>query len=378
MRSHAARMSAVTSVPIWATPRTRTEDPGREAAGSREPEVLRQLLARPLAPAVSEGSRPRQRAVEARAEAMDARRHVDVEIAHRDVGGHSRRKSHVEKEPISLSAPADRDAPVRAVELCLRPLHAGDRLGGDGDTTVSGLRRCEAGEIAVHPVGYGSQRVVVERGHLAGVDAAVGEHRVPALPHRRRPHRDGVQPRRALGLQEESAGCRELPAPTRGFEDAGSPGEAGRDAMTVRLHELREPRSRPADLIGVEEIEGEGEGVGRLAVVPGPLRLVVHEGGAEGLPRGVPESLDLGHLARASEDARGLGGQLGGPVEARRRDEGPIGLRRGGVIRGGVRVEPVSELEAAIPQASRREEPLDVTQVGQHRREIPAQDRGIA
>jgi len=35
----------------------------------------------------------------------------------------------------------------------------------------------------VEPVGYGAEGVVVERGHFAGVDGAVGEHGVPTFPH---------------------------------------------------------------------------------------------------------------------------------------------------------------------------------------------------
>ena len=76
-------------------------------------------------------------------------------------------------------------------------------LGRDQHPGVAGLQRRDAADGAVHPVGDGAEGVVVEAGHLAGVDGAVGQHRVPALPDRRRAHGHRVEPRRALPLEQQ-------------------------------------------------------------------------------------------------------------------------------------------------------------------------------
>src|SRR5262249_314628 len=79
----------------------------------------------------------------------------------------------------------------------------------------------------MHPVRYGTERVVVEARHLARIDGSVLQHRVPALADRRRAHGHRVQPARAASFEQESvcdvhmAGGRECVENERG---AGEPG----------------------------------------------------------------------------------------------------------------------------------------------------------
>ena len=107
-------------------------------------------------------------------------------------------------------------APYGVTWRAARVLERGERPRRDADAAVAGGVRCEARDGAVQPVGDRAERVVVERGHLAGVDRAVGQQAVPALPHGRRAHRHGVQPRRALGLQQQALGGVEVPAVGQG------------------------------------------------------------------------------------------------------------------------------------------------------------------
>src|SRR5215204_5106794 len=60
--------------------------------------------------------------------------------------------------------------------------------GCDGERAVAGGEGGEAADDAVQVVGDGAECVVVERGHVARVDAPVGEHGVPPLPGRGRTH----------------------------------------------------------------------------------------------------------------------------------------------------------------------------------------------
>jgi hypothetical protein len=86
-----------------------------------------------------------------------------------------------------------------------------------------------SGKAAVQPVDDGAERVVVERGHLAGVDRAVRQHPVPAFPHRGRAHRDGVQPRREAGLKKESPSNVGVAGVDEGIEDERRADDTRRD-----------------------------------------------------------------------------------------------------------------------------------------------------
>src|SRR5690606_4501551 len=85
------------------------------------------------------------------------------------VRGHVR----LDDDAATRAAPGDPCPAVRRVEHGLGVVDPGDRPGRDEDRPVPGLRRSQARDGAVQPVGDGAERVVVERRHLAGVDRAV-------------------------------------------------------------------------------------------------------------------------------------------------------------------------------------------------------------
>lgn len=58
----------------------------------------------------------------------------------------------------------------------------------------------------MQPVGDGTEGVVVEAGHFAGVDGAVFEQAVPAFPDGGGALGDAVEPGGAFGLGEHAAG----------------------------------------------------------------------------------------------------------------------------------------------------------------------------
>ena len=86
---------------------------------------------------------------------------------------------------------------------------------------------------AVQPVGDGAQRVVVERRHAAGVDAAVGSQAVPALPDGGGAHRHRVQPGRALGLQQQPVGDVDVAGAGQRVADQRRSDEAGGDPESL-------------------------------------------------------------------------------------------------------------------------------------------------
>ena len=119
-----------------------------------------------------------------------------------------RRHGRLEGERRPVEGPRHRR---RAVGRLVRRLGRRDaRTGARGDPQrpVARLGGGETRDRAVQPVGHRAERVVVERGHLARVDRAVREHRVPALPDRRRAHRHRVEPRRVLPLEQQLVGRR--------------------------------------------------------------------------------------------------------------------------------------------------------------------------
>jgi hypothetical protein len=113
---------------------------------------------------------------------------------------------HLDVEPhnIAVADPPGRRSPVRRFVPRRGVVQRVEQCRGDPDAPVAGFEGRKAGHAPVQPVGDRAECVVVERRHLAGVDRAVLEHRVPALPDRRRAHRHGVEPRRALGLGQQA------------------------------------------------------------------------------------------------------------------------------------------------------------------------------
>ena len=128
-------------------------------------------------------------------------------------------KDDVEREDVVVEAPLRADEPVHRLQAGRRPGEAAAGAGRDPDAAVAGLERGDPADGAVHPVDDGAEGVVVEAGHLAGVDGAVGQHRVPALPDGRRTHGDRVEPRGAGPLQEEPVRRVEMPRLGQGVGD---------------------------------------------------------------------------------------------------------------------------------------------------------------
>src|SRR5260370_719443 len=90
--------------------------------------------------------------------------------------------------PVPLDGAASRLQPRRS------PSQPAARPRRDEHSSVAGLERRDPADDPVDPVRDGTQRVVVETGHLPWVDRAVGQHSIPAFPDRGGTHRDGVQP----------------------------------------------------------------------------------------------------------------------------------------------------------------------------------------
>ena len=132
-------------------------------------------------------------------------------------------------------------AAVRRQVLGGRGVEPGERMRRDADPRVARRIRREPGDDAVQPVADRAEGVVVERRHLAGVDRAVGQHRVPALPDRRRAHRDRVQPRRVLGLHQQASRGLEVAGAGEGVLDDRRADEPRADAIARPPRQLREP-----------------------------------------------------------------------------------------------------------------------------------------
>ena len=164
---------------------------------------------------------------------------------------------------------ATRPTPARrACGACRRVARA--RAAAAARCGCGGTRapRARARHRAVQPVGDRPERVVVERGHLAGVHRAVGQQAVPALPHRGRAHVTEVQPRRALGLQQQALGGVEVSGVGERVGDERRADEAGRDAVAALAHELGEAARRARAARGIRhQVEPQRERVGRRRVV---------------------------------------------------------------------------------------------------------------
>ena len=118
------------------------------------------------------------------------------------------------------------------------PSEVAARLGRNQHLEKHQVPAARCHHAAVHPVSYGAQGVVVEAGHLARADRAVGQHGVPALLNRGRTHGDGVEPRRAFRLQQQAIGLIEVAGRGQRVENVRSAGEAGLDVVAALTHEL--------------------------------------------------------------------------------------------------------------------------------------------
>ena len=169
-------------------------------------------------------------------------------------------------------------------------------LRRDQHLGITRLERGDAPDAAVHPVSYGAECVVIEARHLAGVDGAVGQHGVPALPDRRRTHGDGVEPGRALTLEQQAIGLIEVAGRGQRVENVRSAGEAGLDVVAALSDELR--KSLPGQLccLHVEQTKDDRQRVHRFGITVDRaviVNVVLVEGGFRTLcelseMRGIP------------------------------------------------------------------------------------------
>ena len=236
----------------------------------------------------------------------------------------------------------------------------------------------EARERAVQPVGHRAQGVVVERVHLARVDAAVGQHGVPALPHRGRPHRHRVQPGGAARLQHQPVGHVEVAGAGQGVHDQRGADEPGADPEAGRPHQVGQAVPCVVALVGGgQQGPGERQGVHRRGVAEHPPA-GCHELAREGVPDLAGEaSVLLGHVGVAGH-GRGQAHDLrrAGQIGRGHHVRVGLGLERG--VMGSGRVQPVAELEATGPQAVDAGQPGDVVDPGAHARQLPRQQPDVA
>ena len=141
------------------------------------------------------------------------------------------------------------------------------RVRPDGDLAVSRCGGSESGHAPVHPVRDRAERVVVERGHLARVDRAVGQHAVPPLPDGRGAHPDGVEPGRQLGLEQQPMRVVDVTGDLECVADQRRADESRADAPVAVADELSKalPRGIPRLLVG-EQVPEDRHGVRGLRV----------------------------------------------------------------------------------------------------------------
>ena len=145
------------------------------------------------------------------------------------------------------------------------------RPRADGQASIAGRGGRQAPHDAVQPVGHRAEGVVVERGHLAGVDRAVGQQAVPALPGGGGPHRHLVEPRRAGALRQQAEGVPLRPRAAERVAEQRRADEAGGDAVIALADEFGEPRAGSAALVGLgQQGELERQRVGGRGVADQP------------------------------------------------------------------------------------------------------------
>ena len=264
-----------------------------------------------------------------------------------DHGGRRLRgEVHAQLELWSLAAPGDRNGAVGGLEGRLGVGEAATGPGLDVVVATAGGADGQAGHPSVEEVADGTEGVVVERGHLAGVDRAVGQHAVPALPDRGRPHPHLVEPRRALVLQQQEVGVVEVAGVDEGVEHQRRPEEPRADPVPVGLDDLGQPPAGPLPLIVVgQQVELEGEGEGRRGVT-GQAPTGRDELPAERFGGASTDLPVVGGVRRPAEGVGGAGDEPGAPAEVRLGDEDAVGPPCGRIVRRGARVEPVAELVA--------------------------------
>ena len=225
--------------------------------------------------------------------------------------------------------------------------------GGDQQPPIAGGCRCEAADDPVQPVGDGAEGVVVERGHVTGVDPAVGEQAVPAFPDGGGAHGDGVDPGRAFLLGEQLVGGVVGADAAEGVADQWGADEAGRDPVIGSPDQLDQPPPGAFPLLGAwDQVELDGQGIAGLGVAGQPScrgEVIRVEGGADGCGQCGVAPVVLGQAkygGNLGEEPGGVGVVGGG-------DQVGVGAGLVGPVGWGGGVEPVSELEAAGPADGR-------------------------
>src|SRR5207248_11007863 len=80
------------------------------------------------------------------------------------------------------------------------------RVWLDIEAAIAWRSRCQPAHRALQPVGNSTKRVVIEGGHLARIDRAIGTLAVPAFPDSGGSHRHRIEPRGAFALGEQAVG----------------------------------------------------------------------------------------------------------------------------------------------------------------------------
>jgi len=239
------------------------------------------------------------------------------------------------------------DPAARGLECRLGLGQAATRLRGDEHLRVTGCEWSEAAHDPVHPVGDRAERIVVEGGHLSGVYRAVREHRIPSFPDSGRAHGYRVEPGRALALEEELVRLVSVAGLGERVSDERGSGEPGGDTVAGLCAQFCEPVTCQGLVGRVQQAERDREGVDRGAVAEdaasGDVVLVDRRTEAG------REVRELGVLCWPAEDLGRVGCDDRGPEGARGCDDTGVSLGPGRVLRRGIGIEPVAELEAGLP-----------------------------
>ncbi len=125
----------------------------------------------------------------------------------------------------------------------------------------------------VHPVAYRAVRIVVEGIHARILKRAVGFDSVPALPYRRGAFLDGVEPGRIGVLEKQVIGHVQVIVPTERVTEVRSTHEPGGEVIVPVAHVGGQAPGAFIPQRFREEVESEGQCVGRLRVFTHTARL---------------------------------------------------------------------------------------------------------
>lgn len=236
--------------------------------------------------------------------------------------------------------PGDRGGSVGRLMAGTGPRDGAAGAGPEGK--CGSTRRCDldASDDSVEPVGDRTESVVIEGGHAAWVKCSVRAETVPAFPDGGGAHGDGVEPRRAFGLQKQMVGAVEVAGIRQCVADERGPDEACGDTRVVLVDEFGKTVACHHTLCGLKKVEHDGEGVRGGAVA---RQAAVGLGVASSERRGdfVGECVVSICFACTTQRSGGTGEVPGGVGEVGGGDEVAVGAAGGGVIRWGGRVEPV-------------------------------------